>query len=132
LAGILRLADGLDFTHQSLVQMVEAHVALENVTFQGQVLLNPILEEYAVNKKKDLFEKTFKTKVVITWKQVQRLQQQPSLPIPSGAMTNFTISQNVINSDESNVTTTQTNNMPNHKDKSTQQNKNLPVSEYYA
>ena len=77
LVGILRLADALDFSHQSIVQNVEAHVAFENVTVQGSVLLNPVLEEYAVNKKKDVFEKSFKKKVVVTWKQVQLLQQQP-------------------------------------------------------
>ncbi len=77
LVGILRLADSLDFSHQSIVQNVEAHVALENVTVQGSVLLNPVLEEYAVNKKKDVFEKSFKKKVVVTWKQIQLLQQQP-------------------------------------------------------
>ena len=78
LVGILRLADGLDFSHQSIVQNVEAHVAFENVTVQGSVLLNPVLEEYAVNKKKDVFEKSFKKKVVMTWKQIQPLQQQPA------------------------------------------------------
>jgi putative phosphoesterase len=76
LVGILRLADSLDFSHQSIVQNVEAHVALENVTVEGSVVLNPVLEEYAVNKKKDVFEKSFKKKVVVTWKQIQ-LQQQP-------------------------------------------------------
>jgi putative phosphoesterase len=77
LVGILRLADSLDFSHQSIVQNVEAQVSLENVTVQGLVHLNPILEEYAVNKKKDVFEKAFKKKVVVTWKQIQPFQQQP-------------------------------------------------------
>ncbi len=77
LVGILRLADGLDFSHQSIVQNVETHVTFENVTIQGSVLLNPILEEYAVNKKKDVFEKSFKKKIVVAWKQIQPLQQQP-------------------------------------------------------
>ena len=80
LAGILRLADGLDFSHQSIVQKAEAQATVQNVAVQGSVFVNPILEEYAVNKKKDLFEKTFKTKVVLTWKHIQRPQQltQPS------------------------------------------------------
>ena len=77
LVGILRLADALDFSHQSIVQNMEAHVDFENVTVQGSILLNPILEEYAVDKKKDVFEKAFKKKVVVTWKQIQPLQQQP-------------------------------------------------------
>jgi hypothetical protein len=80
LVGILRLADGLDFSHQSIVQDVEVHVDFENVTIQGSVLLNPVLEEYAVNKKKDVFEKSFKKKVVVTWKQIQPLQQLDQQP----------------------------------------------------
>jgi exopolyphosphatase/guanosine-5'-triphosphate,3'-diphosphate pyrophosphatase len=70
LASILRLADGLDFSHQAIVQTVEAHVDFEKVIIQGKIRLNPILEEYAINKKKDMFEKFFKKKVVVEWKQV--------------------------------------------------------------
>ncbi len=81
LAGILRLADGLDFSHQSLVQDVEAHVAFENVIVQGSIVLNPILEEYAVNKKKDLFEKSFKKNLMVTWKQIEHQQQSQTLPM---------------------------------------------------
>ena len=65
----MRLADALDFSHKSVVQSIEAQQAVENVTVQGAVLLNPILEEYALNKKKDVFEKFFKKKVILTWKQ---------------------------------------------------------------
>jgi predicted phosphodiesterase len=68
IASILRLADGLDFSHQSVVQRVEANVNLDNVNVCGVVFLNPILEEQGFNKKKDLFEKTFKKKTVFTWK----------------------------------------------------------------
>jgi putative phosphoesterase len=76
LVAILRLADGLDFSHQSIIQNLEVHVDFENVTVQGSVLLNPILEEYAVNKNKDVFEKSFKKKLVVAWKHVQP-QPQP-------------------------------------------------------
>ena len=89
LAGILRLADALDFSHQSIVQGLEAHVAFENVTVQGSILMNPVLEEYAVNKKKDVFEKASKKKVVVEWKQVhpllQRPCQQPQIEIQKSA-----------------------------------------------
>ncbi len=78
LAGILRLADGLDFSHQSNVEKVEAHVAFEYVTIEGFVRLNPVLEESAVNKKKDMFEQSFNKKVMLAWKQIQPLQQQTS------------------------------------------------------
>ena len=67
-AGILRLADGLDFSHQSIVEHVEANVNLDDITVSGVVVLNPILEEQGFNKKKDLFEKTFAKKLVVVWK----------------------------------------------------------------
>jgi putative phosphoesterase len=79
LAGILRLADGLDFSQQSIVQSVQAHVAFEYVTIEGVVRLSPVLEEYAVSKKKDMFEQALKKKVVVAWKQIQPIQQQASM-----------------------------------------------------
>ena len=75
LAGILRLADGLDFSHQSIVQRVEAHVAFEYVTIEGVARLSPVVEEFAVNKKKEMFEQFFRKKVVVAWKQAKPLQQ---------------------------------------------------------
>ena len=103
LAGILRLADGLDFSHQSIVQTIESRVALDNVIIQGLAIQNPILEDAAVNKKKDLFEKTFKKKVAITWKQPQQPQQQLSQSTETTeAKTNSAISQNAISSPEPN------------------------------
>lgn len=78
LAGILRLADGLDFSHQSIVQSLEVHVAFEYVTVVGLVSLSPILEEFAAAKKKDMFEEAFKKKVMVAWKQVQPQQLQTS------------------------------------------------------
>jgi len=85
LVGILRLAYSLDFSHQSIVQNVEAHVDFENVTVQGSVFLNPILEEYAINKNKDVFEKSFKKKLLVAWKHVQPLQPQPCQKPPAEA-----------------------------------------------
>ena len=41
LAGILRLADGLDFSHKSIVQSVEAQADFDNVTVQGAVRSEP-------------------------------------------------------------------------------------------
>jgi putative phosphoesterase len=75
LAGILRLADALDFSHQSIVQRVEAHVAFEYVTVESFARISPILEESAIGKKKDMFEQAFKKKVVVAWKRVQPIQQ---------------------------------------------------------
>ncbi len=78
LAGILRLADGLDFSHQSIVQRVEAHLAFEYVTIEAIALLSPVAEELAVNKKKEMFEQFFRKKILLAWKQAKPLQQQTS------------------------------------------------------
>lgn len=68
LASILRLADSLDFSHQSIVQSVEVQADFEKVTVWGVPLLNPILEEQSFNSKKDLFEKTFAKKIMLELK----------------------------------------------------------------
>ena len=78
LAGILRLADGLDFSHQSIVQRVEAHLAFEYVTIEAVALLSPVAEELAINKKKEMFEQFFRKKILLAWKQAKPLQQQTS------------------------------------------------------
>ncbi|HYA78346.1 MAG TPA: CHAD domain-containing protein [Verrucomicrobiae bacterium] len=85
LAAILRLADDLDFSHQSIIQKLEVQVDFEKVTVQGSVLLNPILEAYAVNKNRDVFEKSFKKKLVVAWKHLQPLQPQPCQQPPTKA-----------------------------------------------
>lgn len=88
IASILRLADGLDYSHQSIVQNVEAQVKLDNVSISGVVLLNPILEEQAFNKKKDLFEKTFAKKVVLIWKYQPKAVDNLAQSANSGETTN--------------------------------------------
>ena len=68
LSSILRVADALDFTHQSIVERVEAKAGPKNVNLECPVRLDPALEEQAVNKKKDLFEEAFKRNLVVEWK----------------------------------------------------------------
>ena len=89
LAGILRLADALDFSHQSMVQKVEVHVAFDFVTVEAVVSMSPVLEESAVSKKKDMFEQSFKKKLMVAWKQVKPPQpvttEQPLTPVQEPA-----------------------------------------------
>jgi predicted phosphodiesterase len=68
LASILRLADGLDFSHQSIVESLVTQVNLDNVTVTAKIVFNSILEEQGFNRKKDLFEKTFAKKIAVVWK----------------------------------------------------------------
>jgi hypothetical protein len=94
----LRLADGLDFSHQSIVQRVEAHLAFEYVTIEAVALSSPVAEELAVNKKKEMFEQFFRKKILLAWKQTKPPQQQTSEQAR-------TISQEPIPSTNGNLTT---------------------------
>jgi len=68
LSSILRLADGLDFSHQSNVQSIETIEKLNIITVHATFNRNPILEEQEFIKKKDLFEKVFTKKIMLAWK----------------------------------------------------------------
>jgi putative phosphoesterase len=69
LSSLLRVADGLDYSHQSVVKDVSVKVGSEKVTVECIVNSDAILEEQAFNKKKDLFEHVFEKKLVLVWKQ---------------------------------------------------------------
>ena len=68
LSSILRVADGLDFTHQSIVDQIEINVDTKKISIECEIHSNPSAEEQAVNKKKDLLEKVFGRKLVLTWR----------------------------------------------------------------
>ncbi len=69
LAGILRVADGLDYTHQSTVKSLNIRWTTKRVIAEYISDSELTLEEQAFNKKKDLFEKVFARKMVLIWKQ---------------------------------------------------------------
>jgi putative phosphoesterase len=69
LSSILRLADGLDYSHGSVVKEINVNVGLTRVFVEYVAASESTLEEQAFNKKKDLFEKVFEKKLVLTWKQ---------------------------------------------------------------
>lgn len=68
LSSILRVADALDFTHQSIVERIEAKTGPKKVILECLVRSDSALEEQAVNKKKDMFEESFKRNLVVEWK----------------------------------------------------------------
>jgi putative phosphoesterase len=67
LASLLRVADGLDYTHQSIVKSLNIKVGSKRIIAECVSEKSP-LEEQAFNKKKDLFEKVFARKLVLVWK----------------------------------------------------------------
>ena len=69
LSSLLRVADGLDYTHQSNVKAVKFKIAAKKVTAECTVQAKSALDERAFNKKKDLFERVFAKKLVLVWKQ---------------------------------------------------------------
>ncbi|HYA77993.1 MAG TPA: HD domain-containing protein, partial [Verrucomicrobiae bacterium] len=68
LASILRLADGLDYTHESIVKRLNIKVETKRVFVECFSETESILEEQAFNKKKDLFESVFNREMVLVWK----------------------------------------------------------------
>ena len=65
LSSLLRVADALDFSHGSIVRNLKVNIATTAVTIKCVVNKNPVMEEQSLNKKKDLFEKSFKDLVVL-------------------------------------------------------------------
>jgi exopolyphosphatase/pppGpp-phosphohydrolase len=68
LASLLRVADGLDYTHQSNVKKLSVKVGIKEITIECVSKTKSMLEEQAFNKKKDLFERVFAKKLVLIWK----------------------------------------------------------------
>jgi len=69
LSSVLRVADGLDYSHQSVVNIVNFKVGSKKVNVECIVHSASAPEEQAFNKKKDLFENLFRRKLVLVWKQ---------------------------------------------------------------
>jgi putative phosphoesterase len=67
LSSILRVADALDFSHGSIVKKLRVSINPTSIRVKCTVNKNPVLEEQSLNKKKDLFEKTFNRDLIIIW-----------------------------------------------------------------
>jgi putative phosphoesterase len=69
LSSFLRVADSLDYTHQSNVKALNFKVGAKKITAICTCETESALEQQAFNKKKDLFERTLGKKLVLAWKQ---------------------------------------------------------------
>jgi putative phosphoesterase len=68
LASLLRIADGLDYSHRSIVEVLIVKIGTKRITVECMFKTKSLLEEQAFIKKKDLFEKVFAKKMVLIWK----------------------------------------------------------------
>jgi putative phosphoesterase len=69
LSSLLRVADSLDYTHQSNVRTLSFKVGTKKIAAICTCETESMLEQEAFNKKKDLFETTLGKKLVLAWKQ---------------------------------------------------------------
>jgi exopolyphosphatase/pppGpp-phosphohydrolase len=69
LSSLLRVADALDYSHQSAIKGVEVKCSLERITVEYVASSKSPMDEEAFNKKKELFENVFKKQLVLGWKQ---------------------------------------------------------------
>jgi putative phosphoesterase len=67
LAAILRVADGLDRTHQNLIEDLSCGISPEQITVRCQVHRPAEVERQAALKKGQLLGKVFKRNLVIEW-----------------------------------------------------------------
>lgn len=66
LASILRIADGLDRSHFSVVKQIQCRLNGKGVAIEVTPSSDPELEVWGANKKKDFFEDVFDRKVILT------------------------------------------------------------------
>jgi putative phosphoesterase len=71
LSSILRLADALDCSHSSVVKKVNVKSFPNHIVLECLASGHHYLESQSVMKKKDLFEKVFKTSLTVVWKSRQ-------------------------------------------------------------
>ncbi len=72
LAGLLRVADSLDYAHQSNVKALNFKVGAKKIIAECLCEGQSILEQQAFNKKKDLFERVMAKKLVLSCKTQQK------------------------------------------------------------
>jgi len=67
LSAIMKIADGLDASHHSIVKNINIKINTSTITMQCIVTATFDLEQRAVDKKKTLFEQISKRRLIIQW-----------------------------------------------------------------
>jgi exopolyphosphatase/guanosine-5'-triphosphate,3'-diphosphate pyrophosphatase len=68
LSALLRIADSLDYSHESKVKVLGVNIGAKKITVECISKADLTLEKQIFNKKKKLFEKVFKKKTGLLWK----------------------------------------------------------------
>jgi hypothetical protein len=68
LSGVLRLADSLDYSHNRIVIDLALTIRPNKITITCTTGSDPLLEQQAFLRKKDLLEKVLKRKIALVWK----------------------------------------------------------------
>jgi putative phosphoesterase len=74
LSSILRVADALDYSHKSVVQRVKVKSFPSHIILECMAPGEHNLEERSVMKKKDLFERVFKSRLTLVWRSHPMIQ----------------------------------------------------------
>jgi exopolyphosphatase/guanosine-5'-triphosphate,3'-diphosphate pyrophosphatase len=90
LSSILRVADALDYSHRSVVKRVNVKSLRGDIILECFFSRQHYLEDQAVKKRKDLFEKVFKKTVIIVWK-TEPIAKSTNLPELSEASKNASV-----------------------------------------
>lgn len=83
LAGILRVADGLDRTHMQTVQAVRCDASDHDVVLHIAAETNPQVEIWDAQRKAVLFERAFGRKLTIAWEKPGRGRARARKPKPA-------------------------------------------------
>ena len=81
LAGIMRIADGLDASHDAAVQNINAKTDKGRIIIECTAYGNTPAEERASSEKKDLLEKISGKRVLINWKRLQAKAKPAFTPL---------------------------------------------------
>jgi exopolyphosphatase/guanosine-5'-triphosphate,3'-diphosphate pyrophosphatase len=79
LVGILRIADGLDRTHQQDVADVGVTATVRRTIFDVAAKAQPAANMLAARRKADVFERAFRTRVRLVWTAAQDAASEPAI-----------------------------------------------------
>ena len=85
LSAILRVADALDASHDSIVKRVNVKSFPHHLLLECLASGESAVESQAVRKKKDLFEGVFKRDLVVVWKPKRLVEESPRSPLAKSA-----------------------------------------------